>query len=136
MKTTLNENARAVLDAVRGTDTHPTALEIYEAVKKQRPRIGLASVYRILNSLVEQEAIRELHVGDEGFSRYDGHTERHDHAVCRSCGRLLDLPVEVALSPQALQTAARAAGIELETHEVRLYGLCAACQTVQTSAAK
>ncbi len=128
VKSMLNENAQAVLNVVRKAYNHPTALEVYETVKRQRPRIGLASVYRILHNLVEQEYIHELRIGEENFSRYDGHTMRHDHAICRSCGKLLDLPVEIALSQQALQEAALAAGITLETHEVRLYGLCGLCQ--------
>jgi Fe2+ or Zn2+ uptake regulation protein len=132
----LNENAQAVLDVVRGTCNHPTALEVYETVKLQRPRIGLASVYRILHNLVEQEYIHELRMGEETSSRYDGHIMRHDHAICRSCGTLLDLPVEIAFSPQALQEAAQAAGIKLETHEVRLYGLCTSCEVDQTTMTK
>lgn len=132
IKSMLNENAKAVLAVVRSTDNHPTALEVYETVRRQRPRIGLASVYRILHNLVEQEYVRELRMSDENFSRYDGHTSRHDHAICRSCGKLLDLPVEITLSQQTLQEAAHAAGITLETHEVRLYGLCVSCQVDQT----
>ena len=132
IKSMLNENAKAILAVVRSTDTHPTALEVYETVKLQRPRIGLASVYRILHNLVEQGYVRELRMSDENFSRYDGHTSRHDHAICRSCGKLLDLPIEITLSQQALQEAALAAGITLETHEVRLYGLCVSCQAGQT----
>ncbi len=128
VKSMLNENAQAIFDVVRGASNHPTALEVYEAVKQQRPRIGLASIYRILHNLVEQEYIHELRVDGEDFSRYDGRIERHDHAICRSCGRLVDLPVEIMLSQQDLQEAALAAGIQLETHEVRLYGLCTQCQ--------
>ena len=128
VKSMLNENAQAIFDAVRSASNHPTALEVYEMVKQQRPRIGLASIYRILHNLVEQEYIHELRVDGEDFSRYDGRIERHDHAICSSCGRLLDLPVEIALSQQNLQQAAVAAGMILETHEVRLYGICASCQ--------
>src|SRR5258708_30821302 len=131
MKKRLNENAQAVLDAVRSTKHHPTALEVYETVKHDRPRIGLASVYRILHQLVEQEYIIELALGDDSC-RYDGRTSRHDHAICRNCSMLLDLPVEVILSQQALQNAAQAAGIELESHEVRLYGICKTCQASLT----
>lgn len=128
---TLNTNAQAVLDVVRSVQTHPTALEIYEKVKQIRPRIGLASVYRILGHLVEQEYIKELAYGD-GSSRYDGRTIRHDHGVCTRCGALLDLPVEVTVSQQVLQNAAQAAGLELGTHEVRIYGRCASCQASET----
>ena len=131
IKEKLNTNAQAVLDVVRSVQTHPTALEVYERVKQVRPRIGLASVYRILGHLVEQEYIKELSYGD-GSSRYDGRITRHDHGVCTNCGALLDLPIEVTVSQQVLQQAAHAAGLELATHEVRLYGRCTSCQTSET----
>ena len=130
MKEVLNTNAQAVLEAVRATNNHPTALEVYEMVKQQRPRIGLASIYRILHTLVEQEYIRELALGNESC-RYDSRTSRHDHALCRSCGKLLDVPVEIVFSLPALQDAAQTVGIILESHEVRLYGLCKSCQETQ-----
>ncbi len=131
LKEKLNTNAQAVLDVVRSVQTHPTALEVYEMVKQVRPRIGLASVYRILGHLVEQNYIKELLYGD-GSSRYDGRITRHDHGICTNCGALLDLPVEVTVSEQILQQAAQAAGLELDTHEVRIYGHCASCQTNET----
>ena len=127
MKEKLNSNAQAVLDIVGAAENHPTALEIYEAVKQVRPRIGLASVYRILHHLVELEYIKEVGRGEE-CSRYDGNISRHDHAVCTTCGALLDVPVEITVPEELLQTAARAAGIKLESHEVRLYGRCSSCQ--------
>ena len=131
IKEALNTNARAVLDVVRSAQTHPTALEIHERVKQVRPHMGLASVYRILGHLVKQGYIKELSQGDES-SRYDGRTTRHDHGICTVCGALLDLPVEVTLSQQILQNAAQAAGFELDTHEVRIYGRCATCQQSKT----
>ncbi len=131
LKEKLNINAQAVLDVVRSVNTHPTALEVYEMVKQVRPRIGLASVYRILGHLVEQNYIKELLYGD-GSSRYDGRITRHDHGICTNCGALLDLPSEVTVSQQILQQVAQAAGLELDTHEVRIYGRCASCRTNET----
>jgi Fur family transcriptional regulator, peroxide stress response regulator len=125
---TLNTNAQAILDVVCSQHTHPTALEVYEQVKLIRPRIGLASVYRHLGHLVTQGYIKELQYGDES-SRYDGRTTRHDHGICTVCGELLDLPIDVAVPQTVLQNAAQAAGLELATHEIRIYGRCAACQT-------
>lgn len=126
VKTKLNSNAQAVLDSVLAAQNHPTALEIYEAVKRVRPHMGLASVYRILHSLAEQGYIREIGRGEEG-NRYDGNVSRHDHAVCTNCGALLDVPVDVPVPTDVLEQAARAAGIELGSYEVRLYGLCPSC---------
>ena len=132
MKDTLNANAQAVLSAVQSVNTHPTALEVYELVKQKRPRIGLASIYRILGHLVEQGYIKELHLGEES-ARYDGRTLRHDHAICSNCGALLDLPIDVVLSQSALQQAAQAVHMQIDTHEVRIYGLCSSCQADQSS---
>ncbi len=126
MRETLNSNARAVLDVVQASREHPTAQDIYDEVKHTRPNIGLASVYRILHALTEQGMIREIERSEE--SRYDGQVARHDHAVCTECGALIDLPTDIIVTQEHLQAVAQAAGIALESHEVRLYGKCAACQ--------
>src|SRR5713226_4458902 len=128
MKETLNENARAILDVLRMTDQHPTALEVYETVRLSRPRIGMATVYRILHQLTEQGLIRELGQNVE-CCRYDARTDRHDHAVCTQCGVLLDIPVDIHLPDDVLQASAQAAGITLGAHEVRIYGRCTNCQS-------
>ena len=126
MKGTLNTNAQAVLDVVKGANSHPTASDVYEAVRKTRPRIGLASVYRILHMLVEQGRIKEIRHNDENC-RYDARTDRHDHAVCTACGRLTDVPVEISVPQDILESAAKATGIVINSYELRLSGLCLAC---------
>jgi len=128
MEDMLNTNARAVLDVLRASKNHPTAMDVYESVRRSRPRIGLATVYRILHQLTEQGLIKELEYGS-GCSRYDAHTCRHDHAICTECGNLLDIPKDVQLSTKALEVAAQSAGFELESHEVRIYGRCTTCQS-------
>ncbi len=126
MKVTLNANAQAVLEVISAAHYHPTASDIYDEVREMRPKMGLASVYRILHTLVEQGYIRELRHTDD-VCRYDAHTERHDHAICTQCGALLDVPIDIQVPQEALQQAAQAAGIELAGHEIRLYGRCHKC---------
>jgi Fur family peroxide stress response transcriptional regulator len=128
MKEILNTNARAVLEALRASQNHPTALDVYESVRRTRPRIGLATVYRILHQLTERGLIKELEYGSE-CSRYDACISRHDHALCTECGALLDIPQDVPLSTKALQVAAQATGFELGSHEVWIYGRCTTCQS-------
>ena len=130
MREKLNANAQSILDIIRATDMHPTATEIYDEVRKVRPQIGLATVYRILRNLVQHGYVLELKNSDESC-RYDGHITRHDHAICTECGALLDVPIDVPLAQEILQNAALAAGIQLQSHEVRLYGRCPACQARQ-----
>src|SRR5258708_13485133 len=128
MEHTLNTNAHAVLDVLRASQNHPTALEVYESVRRARPRIGLATVYRILHQLTEQGLIKELEYGSE-CSRYDAHIRRHDHAICTGCGALLDIPLDIQLPGETFQAAARAAGIELGTQQLRMYRRFRSCHT-------
>jgi Fe2+ or Zn2+ uptake regulation protein len=124
----LSTNARAVLDVLRAAKNHPTALDVHETVRQTRPRIGLATVYRILHQLTAQGLIKELGRSDE-CCRYDARTQRHDHAICTTCGALFDIPMTISLPGEALQGAAQAAGVELTSYEVRIYGHCSACQS-------
>jgi Fe2+ or Zn2+ uptake regulation protein len=128
MEDTLNTNTRAILDVLRASPDHPSAMDVYQSVRRTRPHIGLATVYRILRQLAEQGLIKELEYGS-GCSRYDARTCRHDHAICTECGALLDVPQDVQLSTKALQAAALSAGFELGSHEVRIFGRCTSCQT-------
>ena len=128
MEEILNTNARAVLEVLRASQRHPTAFDVHEAVRRTRPRIGLATVYRILHQLTEQGFIKELAYGS-GCSRYDACIRRHDHAFCTECGALLDIPQDVQMSIGALQAAAHSTDFELGSYEVRIYGRCTTCQS-------
>lgn len=126
----LGQHDRAVLAALRATDTHPTAAQLYEEVRARYPRIGQATVYRALTRLLG--AGLAVDVGRDALGRhYDARTDRHDHAVCSACGRVLDLPAtSEGLPPEVLAQLTEAAGrvgMRIATYEVRLYGLCPSC---------
>jgi len=130
MKGTLNTNAQAVLDVIKEAHNHPTASDIYEAVRERRPRMGLASVYRILHTLVEQGWIKEIRHSDE-ICHYDARVDRHDHAVCTACGRLIDVPISASVPQEHLESAAKSIGMTFKSYELRLYCLCSACSHTQ-----
>jgi len=46
-----------ILDFLRSTRIHPTSEQVYESVKKKIPMISLATVYRNLNNMADQEII-------------------------------------------------------------------------------
>lgn len=126
----LGRHDHAVLDALRATTTHPTAGQLYEAVRARFPRVGQATVYRALTRLLAAGLV--VDVGRDALGRhYDARTERHDHTVCSSCGRVFDLPAQPdRLPPEVLAPlaeAARQVGMRVSSYEVRVYGLCAAC---------
>ena len=116
---------RLILEAVRATDSHPTAEWIYRKVRRRSPRISLGTIYRNLRLLAEQGLIQELE--SSGFVRYDGNTSRHHHFICRVCGGISDLtvPVDRALD----RRIASRTGLEISHHRIDFFGRCPTCRT-------
>jgi len=114
----------AVFQALQGDPTHPFADEIYRRVRKKLPRISLATVYRNLQRLVEDGKIRTVLLG-ERVARYDPETNDHDHFICESCGRVIDLFLQrdrqVDLTPLVRD------GFLVSTHNLTVYGVCQVC---------
>ena len=76
-----------------GDDAHPTVESLYERAQAQMPTMSLKTVYQTVHDL---EVLGEVDVLDlgTGSRRVDPNVEhKHHHLVCRSCGRVRDLPV-------------------------------------------
>ncbi|HEV7395291.1 MAG TPA: transcriptional repressor, partial [Pyrinomonadaceae bacterium] len=85
----LTRQRQAVLEEIRAREDHPTAGEVFEGARKRLASISFATVYNSLRYLKEAGLIHEIRFGD-GASRYDRETDRHDHAICTACGKLVD----------------------------------------------
>jgi len=87
---------RAVItEFLVGTCTHPTADEVFSAVKNRLPvSLSRATVYNTLNCLVEAGVIKEV-VTEAGKSRYDAKTGDHHHFVDVTTGRVFDIEPEL-----------------------------------------
>ena len=81
---------RAVLDVLLQRTDHPTADQIFDAVRKRNPQISRRTVYRVLDTLAELGLIRRVH-HPGGTARYDAKTHRHHHLVCIHCNKIVDL---------------------------------------------
>ena len=114
-----------ILDAVRATDGHLTAGEIFERVRKRDPRIAYGTVYRALHLLARHGLVQELTFADQA-SRYDSRVDRHDHVHCTGCGLLMDVDVPVALI--ARHVAAEQSGFEIDNHHTVFAGRCPGCR--------
>lgn len=112
-------------------EQHLTAEEIYERIKAANPDIGLATVYRTVQLLLELELIDRINL-DDGFVRYEiGDMEkkrrhhRHHHLICLKCGRVSAFQEDML---EALETGVQEAlGFQVTDHEVKLYGYCRDC---------
>lgn len=121
----LTKQREAVLQVVRDSRQHPTASEVFELAKGVLPSISYATVYNSLRFLKDAGLISEISFGN-GASRYDAMTERHDHALCTKCGKLVDLDLE--LSDELMTLAASRSNFEAQSIQLTLKGLCDNCR--------
>ena len=116
----------AMLALLRGTDRHPSAEQVYRALKPDYPSLSLATVYRNLSQLCEQGLA--LRVGTvNGLERYDGQTRPHSHFICNRCGRVADLP---RLSPGegCVERLGVQYGFTAQRCDFVIRGLCKGCE--------
>ena len=115
----------AVLQVILARADHPTANEIFEAARQRLPTISYATVYNSLRYLKEAGLVHEIKFGDSA-SRYDRETDRHDHAICNSCGKLVDF--DLPQTAELMQAAARKSRFKPESVHLTLRGLCVDCR--------
>lgn len=114
---------QAVLRALQSTDRHPTAVQVYETVKKEIPNISLGTVYRNISQLLENGDIIRVSTEDESI-HYDGNPKFHLHLCCRKCKTIYDLP----LSEKVLTDPAEQSGFSVEKASCTVSGVCRFCQ--------
>jgi Fur family ferric uptake transcriptional regulator len=104
-----------------------SAVEIEDELRASGRPTGRASVYRVLDLLVEHGLVERLEVGDgqARFERSHPDGEHHHHLVCDRCGRL------VAFDDPGLERAigrlSERLGVRIDSHDVLLRGACQRC---------
>ena len=119
------EQRAAVYRYLAGTDIHPTADEVFLAVRSDLHEISLATVYKSLETLVGCGLAVKLNYSG-GSARYDGRMDPHYHARCLACGRVADIPGEVTDS--GIQTlSGRTPDFQVIGYSLELTGYCTTC---------
>jgi Fur family transcriptional regulator, peroxide stress response regulator len=119
---------RAILRVLRATTEHPDATWIYEQVRKEMPRVSLATIYRNLGQLAEADLVTELDI--ERTRRWDGCVEPHDHIICMRCGSVEDL--DILFNRERLEEWVRQASeFVVYSHQLYIQGLCPRCQRAE-----
>lgn len=111
--------------------SHMTAEDIYELIREKYPEIGLATVYRTLQLLLEIQLVDSINM-DDGCVRYEiGHMfegemkHNHHHLICRACGTVF--PFEDDLLDELESHIEEATGFHVLDHKLKFYGLCKDC---------
>ncbi|UCG67721.1 MAG: transcriptional repressor [Deltaproteobacteria bacterium] len=126
----MTNQRQVILEEVQKVNTHPTADEVYEMVRRRLPRISLGTVYRNLEILSTSGLI--LKIGPPSNQmRFDGKTDNHYHTRCVSCGRVEDAPVE---SFDKLEEAMqKKSNYSILGHRLEFLGICPVCRGKETS---
>jgi Fur family peroxide stress response transcriptional regulator len=116
----------AVLAYLRSAHGHPTAEQVFAAVRQRLPNISLATVYKALEALVDARLANRI-AGDHGPTRYDGRSEPHYHLRCQRSGEVVDLPLPYdpalldKLDPRLVEMLHQQ-GFEITGHRLELVG--------------
>lgn len=113
-----------------------SAQEIFDGIRADGGRVGIASVYRAVDQLADLRLVQRVDIGD-GVARYEpAHSggDHHHHLVCDDCGKV-EAFSDTALE-QALERVAGTRGYEMEAHEVVLHGACSTCKRQTDFAAR
>ncbi|MDB0571734.1 ferric iron uptake transcriptional regulator [Ralstonia solanacearum] len=111
-----------------GTDhgRHLSAEEVYRQLLSLDIDIGISTVYRVLNQLVDAGVLLR-HTFEAGHAVYEiNEGAHHDHLICLTCGRVEEFHDDAIESRQESVAAER--GFVLREHALALYGVCPACQ--------
>ncbi len=116
---------KVILEELQKVTSHPTAVGLYQIVRRRLPKISLGTVYRNLDLLTRLGMVQKLEFGGEE-SHFDGNVQRHDHVRCVQCGRVGDIPrppLDLLGGMTDDSSGYRILGCRLE-----FFGICPQCQ--------
>lgn len=114
----------AIVAYLKGCKNHPTAENIYIALKEEMPNLSLGTVYRNLALLTETGQILKLNC-DGKTDHYDAEINPHYHVLCTGCGAVCDLQIPYNYDIDALASDCYNGAID--RHSILFHGICADC---------
>ena len=119
---------RAVIDLLAEQDCCLTAQEIFDRLRVSGRRVGIASVYRVLDLLTSEGLVQRIDLGSV-IARYEPvHSDggHHHHLVCDACGKV-EAFEDTGLE-QAIHRLEKTSGYAVAGHDVVLHGACSDCR--------
>ena len=119
---------RAVIDLLAEQRCCLTAQDIFDRLRASGRKVGIASVYRVLELLTSEGFVQRIDLGS-GISRYEpirSGGEHHHHIVCDACGKVEAF--EDRALERAIHRVEETSGYAVAAHDVVLHGSCADCR--------
>ena len=116
----------ALLEILKKESTYLSPEEIWDKMKKRFARIGLPTIYRILEELAEGDIISKIaHPNRQLYYYYCKNTHHHHHFVCLSCRNVSDIDLCI-LTELEKEVAENLEG-KMLSHIMQVNGLCKGC---------
>jgi len=116
---------QAVSTVLAEANDFQSAQDIHELLRRNGERVGLATVYRTLQTLAESGEVDVVQRNGSEASYRRCSTHHHHHLVCRSCGRTVEVEGP-AVERWADRVASENAFVDV-SHTLELSGVCASC---------
>lgn len=114
-----------ILSTLERTGGFASAQEVYKLMIRDGEKIGLTTVYRSLQSLLDDKIVDLLRREDgEAIYRLCGDAHHH-HLVCKGCGDTVE--IEGGVIEKWAKTMAEEFGFREVAHTAEIFGLCSKC---------
>jgi Fur family transcriptional regulator, ferric uptake regulator len=117
---------RAIIETLEEAQGPLTPQEILDRASERHESLGLATVYRNLNTLEAAGEIVSVHLPNDA-RRYEvagrGH---HHHFRCDRCDTVYELDTTCPVA--VLEGVTLPGGYEVRGHALTLYGICPTCR--------
>jgi Fur family ferric uptake transcriptional regulator len=124
----------AILRVLSENKKHLSADEIFFLVREKYRGIGLATIYRTLDLLVQMGMVSKFDFGD-GRARYELISKdetHHHHLICRKCGRVIDYSdfskEEIKFIKELEKEVSKQHNFKIDSHKLDFYGFCNKCK--------
>lgn len=122
----MTKQRQAVFDELARVPDFRSAQQIFEDLCGQGRRVGLATVYRNLQALADEERVDVLRSAEgESLFRLCANSGHHHHLVCRACGHAEEIEQD-AIEAWVKEVGASYGFTEVE-HSMEFFGLCESC---------
>lgn len=100
--------------------------ELWQEIRRAEPRLGRATVYRVVDMLVDKGLLDRIDFADSThYYRICDGTHHHHHLTCKQCHRVVE--VDICLPADQLTAIGQQFGFEIEDHSLSLFGRCPDC---------
>jgi Fe2+ or Zn2+ uptake regulation protein len=121
----MTNQRQVILEEIQKVNTHPTADEVYEIVRRRLPRISLGTVYRNLEILSARGLIQKIGPLSSQM-RFDGITKNHYHLRCIYCGSVEDAPIDPLENLE--KALCEKSDYSIIDHKLEFIGICPKCR--------